>query len=601
MEVGPREQAAVVFGRVARDLHVAVLRGLGERSEQRETEVRLEHTEPIGKREVAEAVGPKGARDLGEMFLLTVARADMLDHVIGDDNIERVVVERERRSFDALIGVRVTDDPHVDHVDGIDMTVGSGGIGETLRDNAGAGTDVEDAQAREIVPTAENRDDLLSLEAPAREIKVRVMTGCLGAHGIRDTNIAPMSGDATGSVLLVTSNFPRWAGDSVTPFVLHLAQNLQEIGWRVDVLAPHAAGAAVDERIEGVRVSRFRYLWPAAQETVCYGGGALVNLRQNRSNVAKLPPLVAAEWFATARRARKGYDVVNSHWILPQGFVAGFLPGHVPNVVTAHGGDVFGLQGGLLARAKRVALRRADAVTCNSSVTESAVHEIAPGVETRRIPMGVDVARVPDPTLVAELRARHRRNDGPLLVFVGRLVDEKGFADFLAAIAKLAPRLENVTGLVVGDGQDRGVAERLADELGIADRVHFAGWVDPAAVASHVAAADVFVAPSRRGPDGWVEAQGLSIIEAMALGVPVVASASGGIVDTIDDGESGLLVPERSPDAIAAAVERYLDDAALREQVRVRGPQVARDRFSHEASAAAFGGLFREVIERAKR
>ena len=342
------------------------------------------------------------------------------------------------------------------------------------------------------------------------------------------------------------------------------------------MLAPHAAGAAVDERIEGVRVSRFRYLWPASQETVCYGGGALVNLRQNRSNIAKLPALIAAEWLATARHVRKDYDLINSHWILPQGLVAGFMPRRIPNVVTAHGGDVFGLQGGVLAKAKRVALRRADAVTCNSSVTESAVHEIAPGVSTRRIPMGVDVTRVPDPAVVAELRSRHRRNDGPLLVFVGRLVDEKGFADFLAAIAELAPRRKDVTGLVVGDGQDRAVAERLARELGIADRVHFAGWVDPADVPSHVAAADVFLAPSRRGSDGWVEAQGLSIIEAMALGVPVVASASGGIVDTIDDGESGLLVPERSPDAIALAVERYLDDAALRASGSQRGAPKSR-------------------------
>src|SRR6185437_6645666 len=86
-----------------------------------------------------------------------------------------------------------------------------------------------------------------------------------------------------GSVLVVTSNFPRWKGDSVTPFVLHLVQGLQAVGWRVGVLAPHAEGAAIHEIIDGVRVDRFRYMWPASQETVCYGGGALVNLRQKSS------------------------------------------------------------------------------------------------------------------------------------------------------------------------------------------------------------------------------------------------------------------------------------------------------------------------------
>jgi phosphatidylinositol alpha-1,6-mannosyltransferase len=429
------------------------------------------------------------------------------------------------------------------------------------------------------------------------------MTRQLGVHRGRDTNIARVAHrekehDVTGSVLVVTSNFPRWQGDSVTPFVLHLVQGLQSVGWRVGVLAPHAEGAASHEIIDGVRVDRFRYMWPSSQETVCYGGGALVNLRQNRRNVAKLPALIAAEWLATARHARRDYDLINSHWILPQGLVAGFMPRRIPNVITAHGGDVFGLQGRALAGAKRVALRRADTVTCNSSVTENAVRRIAPGISTKRIPMGIDVSRVPNPDLVSALRARYRRADGPLLVFVGRLVEEKGFADFLAALARVAILRPDATGLVVGDGQDRANAEQLAVDLGIGERVHFTGWVESAEVPSYIAAGDVFLAPSRRGPDGWIEAQGLSVVEAMALGVPVVASACGGIVDTVEHGVSGALVPERAPEAIAAAVERYLTDEGLRNRVAVNGRRVARDRFSLEATAAAFDSLFREVLTR---
>lgn len=75
-------------------------------------------------------------------------------------------------------------------------------------------------------------------------------------------------------ILCVTSNFPRWAGDSTTPFVLHLAQDLQEYGWTVDVLAPHAPGAAKKEELGGVSVKRFRYFWPEASENICYQGGA---------------------------------------------------------------------------------------------------------------------------------------------------------------------------------------------------------------------------------------------------------------------------------------------------------------------------------------
>jgi glycosyltransferase involved in cell wall biosynthesis len=215
--------------------------------------------------------------------------------------------------------------------------------------------------------------------------------------------------------------------------------------------------------------------------------------------------------------------------------------------------------------------------------------------------MGVDVTRSPDPDLRASLRLRFRAGDGPLLVFAGRLVEEKGYADFLRALACVSSRRPDVSGLVVGDGQDRGAAERLARDLGVADRVHFAGWVESTEMPSYMAAGDVFVAPSRRAPDGWIEAQGLSVIEAMAVGVPVVASACGGIVDTIDDGISGLLVPERAPEALADAIERLVVDGDLRDRIVIEGRRVARDRFSLEATAGAFAALFRDVLDRPVR
>ena len=404
-----------------------------------------------------------------------------------------------------------------------------------------------------------------------------------------------------GRVLMLTSNFPRWEGDSTTPFVLHLAQDLQALGWTVDVLAPHGPGAAASETLGGVRVERFRYLWPERAETVCYQGGALVNLRRSRSNLLKLPALVGAELGALAARlASRRYDLVHSHWILPQGFVAALAapPLRTPHVLTAHGGDVFALRGGLLERFKRRALCGADAVTVNSSATETAVWRIAPQVRVlRRIPMGVS-ERAAEPAKVAELRARHRRGEGPLLLFVGRLVEEKGVEDFLRALGLVAARLPDATGLVVGDGQERGRFEALAAELGLAGRTAFTGWAPPSEIASYYGAADVFVGPSRTGPDGWVEAQGLTFVEAMMAGVPVVASRVGGVVDAVRDGETGLLAEERAPEELAAAVLRLADDEALAARLSLRARAEARGRFTRTGSAAAFSALFETMRRR---
>jgi glycosyltransferase involved in cell wall biosynthesis len=193
----------------------------------------------------------------------------------------------------------------------------------------------------------------------------------------------------------------------------------------------------------GVRVERFRYMWPSALETICYQGGALINLREKKSNYFKLPVLVISEGLAIAKRLIRGkYDLLNSHWILPQGFTGTLAarPLGVPHAITVHGSDIFDLRSRLITPFKRFALNKADAVTVNSSATEKAVIELVPNLEKLyRIPMGVSVKSSPPSPSPIELREKYRRGQGPLLVFVGRVVKEKGVEDLIRAMALLVP------------------------------------------------------------------------------------------------------------------------------------------------------------------
>jgi glycosyltransferase involved in cell wall biosynthesis len=375
----------------------------------------------------------------------------------------------------------------------------------------------------------------------------------------RLTAEAPAEAKRLGRILVTTSNFPRWQDDSTTPFILHLAQDLQALGWQVDVLAPHAPGVQLRETLRGVRVFRFRYAWPAAWQTLCYRGGALANLRKSPSSALRLPGFLLAEWLATTSRLLRGrYDFVHSHWLLPQGFTAALAAGltGVPHVATIHGSDVFALGGRTLALFKRFALRQAAAVTANSS----------------------------------ELRRRYRRGDGPCLMFAGRLVQEKGIADLIRAVALACPRLPDITAAILGEGPERPTLERLAQELGVAERIVFAGWVDPERIAGHLAAADIFVGPS------WSEGQGLVVAEALRAGTAVVATGVGGVVDVIHHERTGLLVPTNAPADIADAVERLAREPDLATRLTSAGAElVARD-FTRSASAQAFSELFRSLL-----
>jgi glycosyltransferase involved in cell wall biosynthesis len=402
-----------------------------------------------------------------------------------------------------------------------------------------------------------------------------------------------------GRVLLVTSSYPRWVGDSTTPFIHHLAQDLRERGWDILVLAPHAAGAARREILDGVPVERFRYLWPESLENVCYDGGALVKLRQNRWNLLKIPFLVIAQWAAILWRVgRYKIILVHSHWILPQGFTVALSAGLLgaPHIATIHGSDVFALRGWIARQCQRFVLRRADAVTVNSSATQAAVEGLAPGLSgLTRIAMG---ATVPSHDVTARapmLRGAYRRNAGPLLIFVGRLVEEKGVADLLAAIAIVRTSLPDVTALIVGDGPDRSKFEQQVERLGLGSMVTFTGWLPPDQVQCHLAAADIFVGPSRPGPDGTIEAQGITFIEAMLAGRPVIATAIGGIGDVVHHCRTGLIVAVGATGEIARAIIRLATDDSLAERLGSEGRLLAMQSHTREVSASRFAALYERL------
>jgi len=401
-------------------------------------------------------------------------------------------------------------------------------------------------------------------------------------------------------ILFVTSSFPRWLGDSSGVFILKLAQDLRTLGWTVDVLTPHTPGSKRIEVIAGIKIYRFRYWWPETGENLCSQGSTLVNLRHNPIEIIKVFPLVCMEWWSLFFLLLKGkYSLLHSHWILPQGFngicSAGILG--IPHVLTVHGSDIFALQGKLLNKIKLFSLLHADGVTVNSSFTKEAVLQLASNLENLYlIPMGVAEPEMTNDKDKEFLCRKYRCGNGALLVFVGRLVEEKGLRDLLEAIFLLKKDFPDIHLMVVGDGQERKGYEALVKKLKINKNISFVGQVDPKKVFAYYAAADIFIGPSKQANDGTTESQGLVFIEAMMANTPVVATSVGGIIDAVIHEKTGLLVPENSPPAIAKAVKRLIMDQILVEKLKAGGYQMVVDKFSCQKSASAFSDLYQKII-----
>lgn len=177
---------------------------------------------------------------------------------------------------------------------------------------------------------------------------------------------------------------------------------------------------------------------------------------------------------------------------------------------------------------------------------------------------------------------------GPVVVTVARLTPWKGVDGLIKVLTAVRRRVQNVSLWIVGDGAERPRLEALARELDMTDFVHFTGHLSREEVARVLKAADVFALFSTY--------EGLPhvVLEAMAAGTPVVASAAGGTPETIRDGESGLLVPVGDEDALADALIGVLTDSKLAARL-ARGAQQELGRFSLATMVDQTEGVLREA------
>ncbi len=390
--------------------------------------------------------------------------------------------------------------------------------------------------------------------------------------------------------LWLTSSFPRHPRDSASVFLRHLARALQREGVEIHVLMPDHPDIAPDDA--PIRRHPFRYAFPRHRQQLAYGSGILPNLRRNPRLYRQIPGFLAAmTWKAQHLCRQLRPDLVHAHWILPQGSIAVLLGSRfdVPTLVTAHGGDAFALQGGVLPALKRWTLNRADAWTSNTAATATAAGASRPAIV---IPMGVEFDRFADgdPGNLIPLKAGR-----PLILFVGRLVEKKGVGDLLDAFARLGPALDCRL-WIVGDGEQRPVLEAKARRLGLGENVRFWGRRPHQELPAFYAAADLFVAPSVTDRRGDTEGQGVVFLEAMASATAVIATHTGGIEEVIEDGRHGLLVEPGDPHALAAAMTRLLCDDDLRRRLAWEGRCQARS-YDWAVIGRRFAELYRQLIE----
>jgi glycosyltransferase involved in cell wall biosynthesis len=290
-------------------------------------------------------------------------------------------------------------------------------------------------------------------------------------------------------------------------------------------------------------------------------------------------------------RVPDGIDHIHAHFGHAPATVALILARLMrrPFSFTGHANDIFVKPCPGLLKAKIAEARFVAAVARDGQEYMATTADMHDRKKIAVVRNGVDRSRF-------RARAGEPHNGVPVVLAVSRLAPVKGLETLVDACARLARRGVDFRCEVVGDGDlRRPLAERVR-ALGLDDRVRFVGALDQEGVREAHERATVFALPCRITEDGRRDGLPCAIVEAMAVGVPVVTTPVSGIPEIVHDGESGLLVPPNDPGALVEALERLLSDPALRSRLTRGGREVAAG-FDLVTWVARLRRMFREGVE----
>lgn len=381
-------------------------------------------------------------------------------------------------------------------------------------------------------------------------------------------------------LLIFPSEFPPGPG-GIGSHAFQIAKNLHSLGWEVAVLSPQDYSTDNELKTfnsaQPFKIIRLKHFSPPPYEAL-YRLSILRTWLKGWQPKILMASGVKAVWLA-AWLARLYYF----HW-----------------VAVAHGSE-FGSQTSWKRYFTRRSFSAASGVICVSNYTHSRMLEM--GVATQSdtvIPNGADgeVFHLIAPEKVVAFRQRLGLEQVPLLLTVGNVTERKGQDIVIRALPQILKSVPDVHYLIVGLPTRESALTELARELGVINRVHFAGKVTLPTLVEAYNACDLYVMTSRHSPSGDFEGYGIAVVEAALCGKPSVVSRGAGLEEAIAPGQTGLAVPEDDPEATAAAINKLLGEASYRELLGQRARERALQEQTWANRSLRYDQFFRDIIAR---
>jgi glycosyltransferase involved in cell wall biosynthesis len=395
------------------------------------------------------------------------------------------------------------------------------------------------------------------------------------------------------NVLLITSSYPGSPGEGT--FLSSLAESISGEKNHVFVLCPHKDNLPFSEEQKGITIIRFPYWLTSAGQALDAQGGLITSVQRSHLALFQLIPFCISQFLRALQTIQnKNIDLVHTHWIIPQGVTGAFLRlcTGIPHISSVHGTDIHLVHAyPVLHPLLRFIMRYSDCITTNSSHTFRLVKDIIPSKEQNMhiIPMGIPVGEFPE-----SFRKREEHAD-KVILFVGRLIAWKGTHVLIEALSYVQQTDLRFQLIIIGEGPQRESLTRLTENNRLSS-VEFIGTVSRNRLLSYYQKADLLVLPSI-SVGGQTEGLGVVLLEAMASGVPVIGSDTGGIPDIIEDEVTGLLVQPDNPELLSHAIIRLLTDNSLADRLAHAAFQKVRNRFSWDCIGQKFQDLYSDLSD----
>ena len=354
-------------------------------------------------------------------------------------------------------------------------------------------------------------------------------------------------------ILIINYEYPPLGGGGGA-FSKDLAIALSDTN-EVDVITSHYTGLPLEEKNGNLNIYRV----PVLCRKSLYGASLL--------SMLSFPFTALVKGLLLSRH--KKYDLINTHFAIPTG-PAGLVLSYLtktPNIVSVHGSDIYNPaakysphKNNLLKWAVKTILGKADSIIAQSNNMKKHIDKFySASNKVKVIPLGLPNLEI-DELLTNIIPISE---SGLNLISIGRMAKVKGYDFLIRAMALLLEKTPNIKLKLIGDGPERTNLEALTNDLGLSKSITFTGWLTGSDKYKELLASDIYIMSSIH------EGFGVVLLEAMACGLPIIATNSGGQVDIIKENRNGILVNTANEKALAKAVEDLILNKPKRQSISI--------------------------------